>query len=108
MDIFHLIPPAIVIAVLLGAFGMYRIRMAGENITAQHERRAYDAEVLRRQKHSAEEAARKALEKMPSLRTQLKDHKNPTPPAESMDELLAKHGVSDRDRADIVKGSKLS
>jgi len=80
MDFFHLIPPAVVVAVLLGAFGLHRIRCAGENITAEHERRAYDAEVLRRQKHSAERAARKSLEKMPSLRTQLKDHKNPTRP----------------------------
>lgn len=81
MDFFHLIPPAVVIAVLLGAFGLYRIRRAGEDITAEHERRAFEALVARNQKHAAEQAARKALEKMPSLRAPLKDHKNPTRPA---------------------------
>ena len=81
MDLFHIIPPALVIAALLGLLGLHRVRQAGENITAEWERRAYDAEVLRRQKHSAEQAARKALEKMPSLRTELKDHRNPTHPA---------------------------
>jgi len=81
MDYFHLIPPAVVIAVLLGAFGLYKSRQAGENVTAAHERRAYDAEVLRKQRHSAQQAARKALEAMPSLRTPLSDYKNPTQPA---------------------------
>lgn len=44
---------------------------------------------------------------MDCLRTPLKDHKNPTPPADSMDELLAKHGVSAADRADMLRGTKL-
>jgi len=81
MDYFHLIPLAVVVAVLLGALGLHRIRQAGENITAEHERRAFEALVARNQKHSAEQAARKALESMPSLRTPLRDHKNHTHPA---------------------------
>lgn len=81
MDFFHLIPPAVVIAVLLGAFGLHKSRQAGENVTAGHERRAFEAEVRRKQRHAAQQAARKALEKMPSLRAPLKDHKNPTHPA---------------------------
>ena len=43
-----------------------------------------------------------------SLRSPLKNHRNPTSPADSMDELLEKHGVSVEDRAALLKGSKLS
>jgi len=76
------LPPAIVIlALCLGAYALRKIREAGEDITLEYERRAFEALVARNQKHAAEQAARKALEKMPSLRTELKDHRNPTHPA---------------------------
>jgi len=39
---------------------------------------------------------------MDSLRTPLKDYRNPTPPGESMDEYFAKVGVSERGRAEGV------
>ena len=80
MDVYDAILAALV-SLCFGAYGLHKSRQAGENVTAAHERRAYDVEVRRKQRHSAQQAARKALEKMPSLRTELKDHKNPTRPA---------------------------
>lgn len=77
----ELISPAIVIAVLLGLYGLIKMRQAGENITQQHERRAFEALVARNQRHAAEKAREKALDSIgPYLRRELKDYKNLTRP----------------------------
>jgi hypothetical protein len=44
---------------------------------------------------------------MEALRSPLPQPKNQTPPAGDWDELLALHGVTAQDRADILRGSKL-
>lgn len=54
------------------------------------------------------EATRRELAKIQSLRSPLPQHKNQTTPSYEWDELLARLGVPEEDRADIIRGSKLS
>jgi len=71
----------VVVALLLGGYGFRQIRKAGEDITAEKERHAYDALVKRQQEHSAEQARKQAFKDIgPYLRRELKDHRNPTRP----------------------------
>lgn len=59
-------------------------------------------ETIKRQENMAA-----ILTGMSSLRTDLRSYRNPTPPASSLDEVLARHGVDAQDRADMIRGTKL-
>lgn len=73
----------IIAGALLIVWATYKIRQAGEAITRAHEDAAAEEEILRRRKHDAELARKKAMLKVaPILKRPLTDYRNPTQPGE--------------------------